>query len=641
MEAVYILEPTIYNIECIAADYTKAPARYAGANIFFTSGLDSHLERKVRNSSIARHLRSLDQICIDFWPLESHTFSFKDPYALEKFYNDDCSDILMKALHKMALQLVSVCATLDEYPIIRFYEADKTERLSRKLPYLLAKEFQQELDKYARDHADFPDTSENRPRSVFLLLDRAVDWIAPLLHEFTYQATTYDLLPMRDWREFKYTENIMGKDQVQVGQVSDKDPEWVSLRHTHIGLAGEKLGYQLADLKKKNPHLADATKEVKVNDLKDMMLNLPMFNEQRARYVFHVAMASECMSQVEKRNLIELAEVEQVCATRMQDEKTKAKGLAETVIVTLADERLDPKDKVRLILLYGIYRGGLVEADYIKLLRHCNLPDDELTPMYNYIKLGAPVYKNLAAERVTKHDIPTRFDSQHGGDSMPSSRYVPAVYNIVDLLIHGKLPAALFPYIKDQPTEDDEGMDYNTGSLRNQRQKPTWANPTNARAVRQRVFVFMAGGMTASETRSCYEISNTNSLNKEIIIGGTDFIAPNQFLNTLKRLSVPRSKLGLKEDQVVETKAPKHLYESEREVQKAKEAAAAAAAAAAKPVASVHTPINMTGSGGKNKKATAAAAAQQQNPAGAVKPVGKPVEKEKEKKKKGLKKFFK
>lgn len=578
MEVVYILEPTVYNIECIAADYTKVPPRYAGAHIFFSSGFNGSIERKVLNSSIGRHLRSMQEICIDFKPMESHTFSLGDPYALEKFYNESCMDLLTGALHKIALQLVSVCATLGEYPIIRFYNADKTDHNLRKLPYMLAREFQNELDRYARDHANFPDTSEKRPRAVFLILDRAVDWIAPLLHEFTYQAIAYDLLDMKDWREYSYMENIQGKEQQQLGKLSDKDPEWVSSRHAHIGTTGEKLGQKLAQLKKENPHLADASKEAKVTDLKDMMLGLSSFNEQRARYVFHIAMASECMAQVEQRNLIELAEVEQVCATGMQDEKTKAKGVAETVVMTLADERLAPRDKVRLIILYGIYRGGLVEADYIKLLHHCNLSNEEMVGIYSYYqKLGAPLLKSSPRDRPSKDQLPTRFDSQLGGDCMASSRYVPGVYNIVKLLAQGKLPAAMFPYIKDQPTEDEDSGDYQSGSLRSQRQIATWANPTNKGAVKQRIFVFMAGGMTASETRSCYELSQTNTMNKEIIVGGTDFTSPNKFLDSLRRLTMPRNRLDLPEDKPVPTSAPKHLYESDREVKKAQATPAASA----------------------------------------------------------------
>lgn len=565
LEALYIVEPTRYNIDCIAADYTRVPPRYAGANIFVTSGLNDDLNRKLQNSAIGRHLRILEQACIDFIPLESHTFTLGDPAALEKFYNESCADLLQRVIRKIARQLVSVCVTLGEYPIIRFYDADNSTRPSRKLPYMIAREFQNELDAYVHIHSEFLNPSEGRPRAVFLILDRSIDWIAPLLHEFTYQAAVYDLLPIKNWQVYKYMENIMGQEQPNEGKVSEKDPEWVALRHTHMERATVTLGAKLEKLKKDNPHLADASKQAKISDLKDMMLNLPMFNETRARYTFHVAMASGCMDEINRRNLIDLAMLEQICATgTVEDDKTKPAGLADEFVTMLADDRLENKDKVRLIMLYAIYRYGLVEGDFEKLRLHCGLTQEDMAVIHNYTKLGAPVLKSLTTENKTEKDVPTRFNTHATGDYLQMSRYVPAVCNIVDRLARGVLPADLFPYIKDQPTEEDE-LDANTVSLRNPRQRAVWARTANAPVVTQRIFVFMAGGITASETRSCYEVSKLQS--KEVIIGGTDFTAGPQFLKSLFRLGMDRKQLGLEEDQPVNTKAPSYLMESDRESQ--------------------------------------------------------------------------
>lgn len=577
LEAVYIVKPTAYNIECIAADYTKVPTRYAGANIFFTAGLDANLERKVHNSSIARYLRRMEQIFIDFTPLEHHTFTLGNNNTLPCFYNDQCMDLVNSELRKTALQLVSVCTTLDEYPIIRFYEADNTNRPSRKLPFMLAKIFQEELDNYARTHTNFPDPSEGRPRSVFLILDRSIDWCSPLLHEFTYQAAAYDLLPIKNWLEYAYTEN--GEDKV--GKVSERDPEWVSLRHTHIASAGGILRAKLDKLKKDYPHLADRTKEANVNDLKDMIAGMPEFLETRSRYVFHVNMAGDIMEQISKKNLVELADIEQTCATGVDEDNSKAKGVADSVVAMLADDRLGTKEKVRLIALYAIHRGGLVDADYTKLMYHCGLKQEDLAVIRNYERLGAPVLKASPRDRVAKKDLPTRFESHIssndvGNNDQIQSRFRPAVYNVVQSLAQGTLPSTIFPYIKDQPTEDDDAAtDFANGSLRNQRAKPTWANSASKHVVKQRLFVFMAGGITASETRSCYELATLGgAASKEVLVGGSAFTAPNGFLDDLYRLTVPRAELGLEQDRPQPAQPPRFLFESDREVQAAKKAQA-------------------------------------------------------------------
>ena len=84
----------------------------------------------------------------------------------------------------------------------------------------------------------------------------------------------------------------------------------------------------------------------------------------------------------------------------------------------------------------------------------------------------------------------------------------------------------MFPYVKDAPSAAPA-----TSSLRSapqiqpavslRSQKPSWHKATRGAGTqndnRQRILVFVAGGMTYSEMREAYLLSK--SLNKEIIIG--------------------------------------------------------------------------------------------------------------------------
>lgn len=84
-----------------------------------------------------------------------------------------------------------------------------------------------------------------------------------------------------------------------------------------------------------------------------------------------------------------------------------------------------------------------------------------------------------------------------------------------------KLDATLFPYVKEAPSAmplSPRSPPPQTTSLRSQ--KPAWhrAPKVNAAADnRQRLLVFVAGGMTYSEMRETYQLSN--SLQKDIYIG--------------------------------------------------------------------------------------------------------------------------
>jgi len=90
--------------------------------------------------------------------------------------------------------------------------------------------------------------------------------------------------------------------------------------------------------------------------------------------------------------------------------------------------------------------------------------------------------------------------------------------------VAGKLDEFLFPYVKDTPLKTQAPSLRSpppTTSLRSS--KPSWHKaPRTASAARddkQRLIVFVAGGMTYSEIREAYQLSAP--LNRDIIIGSS------------------------------------------------------------------------------------------------------------------------
>ena len=47
-------------------------------------------------------------------------------------------------------------------------------------------------------------TDPPRPRATLLITDRSMDMVAPLLHEFTYQAMANDLLPIEEGTRYSF-----------------------------------------------------------------------------------------------------------------------------------------------------------------------------------------------------------------------------------------------------------------------------------------------------------------------------------------------------------------------------------------------------------------------------------------------------
>ena len=102
--------------------------------------------------------------------------------------------------------------------------------------------------------------------------------------------------------------------------------------------------------------------------------------------------------------------------------------------------------------------------------------------------------------------------------------------------MNNKLDISFFPYVKDAPTTAtptaSKGPETptHTSSLRSA--KPSWHKAVRSNAPvdnRQRIIVFLAGGMTYSEIRECYALSG--SLNKDIYIGASTHICASSVLS--------------------------------------------------------------------------------------------------------------
>lgn len=430
---------------------------------------------------------------------------------------------------------------------------------------------QEEIDKYATYHNNFPPPS-SRPRATLYILDRSLDLIAPLVHEFTYQAMVHDLLPVKEGEKvtYKVVSNEGRADQeIKELEISEKDKVWVANRHKHMKDTIERLMGEFQSFLDDNPHFANVDNKGanSLNVIKDMLAGLPQFQERKEAYSLHLSMAQDCMNAFQRRKLPDLASVEQSLATGLDEEYKKPKNLADQVVRALDEETIATPDRLRLLLLYILYRDGLLPADTSKLLAHAQLGSQEADIIRNLSLLGAHTTRMLKDPRPPAVSLfPRKPAPMNMQDDYSLSRFEPVLKSLLEQHCRNTLDQDVFPYTKPQLDASDELSRDGTNTVSLRSAKPTWAKSKGAASnePRQRIVVFMAGGATYSESRSCYEV--TRDLNKDVYLLTSHMLTPGLFLRQVNDLNKDRRSLGIPSDQP-KPKAPAHLFEAEPQAQ--------------------------------------------------------------------------
>lgn len=235
----------------------------------------------------------------------------------------------------------------------------------------------------------------------------------------------------------------------------------------------------------------------------------------------HLTMAEKCMALFEKKKLPLSASVEQCCATGVTPEGKTPKTLVEEMVPLLDDRSVSSTDKLRIIAMYIMHRDGVPEGDKKRLYQHARLALHEMDAVNNLTYLGVAVSKDSGKKRKAL------FKQREEEDAYDISRYQPLLKYMLEEHFAGTLDQTNFPYVRDAPVGGSSssmrgsgpaGAAPSQGSLRSAR--PQWTSSRVKKVAnepRQRVMVFVAGGMTYSEVRAAYKVSE--AANKDIFIG--------------------------------------------------------------------------------------------------------------------------
>jgi len=559
MEAIYFITPSEDSIARVLSDFAD-PARpqYKGVHLYFTDSLPDMLFNDIKGHRITKYIKTFTEVNIAFLPYESQVYLLDAAKTFRDIYQES-SQNRQDRLERYADQLATLCSILGEYPSIR--PENESQNAIDLAHFLQAK-----LNGFK---ADNPKLGEGpfKDQTQLIIIDRGYDPVAPIIHELTYQAMVNDLLEM-DGDVIRYTTtNDQGQEQLKEVILDEHDTMWTDYQHQHIADCMRQIPEAFKNFAKEKRHKTSSEKAT-IKDLSKMMQAMPQYQKEIQMYLNHMHIIEDCQKHYAK-NVEKLCKVEQDMAGGTDAEGQRLRNPMQNVIPILLDATVNSLDKIRIILLYIYHKGGITEENLKKLISHAEIPERDECIIRNMTKLNIQIFsdanKNVRKGQVAKKDRSADVKYQ-------LSRFTPAVKDIMEYAIDGKLDDKVFQFLSGtRPMVSSGGVRSTFGGIfekvgdffdgsddeDDESARYHWHKKDGDKSESKagpRLILFVLGGVTSSEMRCAYEVTknyvpqkagnrgNKNATEKwEVLIGSTHICKPHEHLLQVRSISEPNT----------------------------------------------------------------------------------------------------
>lgn len=557
MTVLYYISPTKESVSKLIADFSAKNPMYRKAYVYFSTSLPKEqLDRIKQSPALIARLGALKELNLEFLAVDSRAFVTSTEKNLKDIFGErsKLSGTYDQELNLIVKRLATMFASMKEYPAIRFKAAkppQEGEPVGASERSLIAQRVAVSL--YSK-LSDMRGTVESFPASEtceLVILDRGIDPIAPVMHEWTYECMCYDLLDVGNNNILKYSVGTnSGKEEEREVILGEHDPIWLELRHKHIAEASLILNEKMEYFKKANKVAQHKTREqsndsIDTGDLRQMVESLPQYREQLKCLSLHIYIATTLNSKAKSLGLHDIGRLEQDLVYGNATSKEVIKLLG-------AHPMLSNNEKVRLLMCYvATHPEKLDNARRMQWMKLTKLGVEDMNVINNLEYLGVSVSKKGSTSKLNfgakkrKRPVRKEHDAEEGEEQWQLSRFQPILYDICEDMLKGELSQDEYPYVSPPSiTSEKKNTQINVElSVRKNRSTTTRKtteglanlNLTDVNIQAKPLIVFIVGGATRSELRVAHKMSAQYSSN--IIVGSTSIDTPDDFLHQLNQLS--------------------------------------------------------------------------------------------------------
>jgi syntaxin-binding protein 1 len=603
LNVIYFITPSDASITAMLKDWTSKEAKkggkppYRSAFAFFSSPLSGAQLAAIKTCTpLVVSLRGLREVNLEYCMIDKRTFTLCEDEALPALFangvegGEDCRH----AISLLATRLATMFATMKECPSIRYRAAlPPGDEYPPGLESRLLASQRLALELY--DHLlslQRAGLVPERETCDLIITDRGFDPVAPIIHEWTYEAMAHDLLEGTPSLE---SPNIFvhevqtqgGKTEQREHPLDEKDKLFTELRHLHFAGASLKISQLLDEFRARNGMVQKGSgtgggggggaPEVTLKSMSKVIQALPQYREQLTALNTHVELASKLNTAIDARDLVELGKLEQDLV--YGDATSK-----EVVAFLTAHPNLPPTDKVRLLLCYSAtHREKLDPTRESQWMKVAGLTPSDMAIIAHLEFLGVPVHKrtkgntgvSFVGGRRRKRGLRKDREPDESEQQYSLSRFVPLLQEVLEDAVAGKLSQDEYPYIRtptsplahatSSPNSTDctpkaggsssnnnnnnilqgSGGSNNFGAslavgqsvrttgswvkkLGGSGRSASFSDPAGAMPRGRRLFAFVLGGMTYSEMRVAHRLST--KLGRDVVLGSTGVETPAMFM---------------------------------------------------------------------------------------------------------------